>query len=66
MLEVMQIGKSLLSNTLENEVKMKRKYSTLGALVLASALIIIGIVMGQNESVLLKAIKICLECVGIG
>lgn len=45
---------------------MKRKYGTLGALVLASALIIIGIMTGQNESVLMKAIKICLECVGIG
>lgn len=30
------------------------------------ALIIVGIRFGQNQDVMQKAIRICLECVGIG
>ena len=44
----------------------KRSYLTIGLLVIALALIVLGIALGQPESVLNKAIKICLECVGIG
>ncbi len=35
-------------------------------LALAAALIVFGILNGQFQSVLAKAIRICLECVGIG
>lgn len=34
--------------------------------VLALALMGIGIAMGQHGQVLAKAIRICMECVGIG
>lgn len=37
-----------------------------GLLVVALALIVIGAVNKQAEDVLTKAIKICLECIGIG
>lgn len=37
-----------------------------GVLLLAIALIVIGVINKQAESVLVKATMICLECVGIG
>ena len=35
-------------------------------LALSAAFITVGIIGGEAESVLLKAVKICLECIGIG
>lgn len=44
---------------------MRRKIMTL--LLTASVIMIIaGVIMGQNQNVMSKAIRICLECVGIG
>ena len=45
---------------------MKKKYRTLIALFASVTLIIVGLLQGQNSSVLAKAVKICLECIGIG
>ena len=45
---------------------MKRKYQTMTALILSAALIIIGVMEGQNRQVFVKAVNICLECVGLG
>ena len=45
---------------------MKRTITTAVLLVLAIALIIIGICDSQFGPVLAKASKVCLECVGIG
>lgn len=45
---------------------MEKKYGTLIALAISIALIITGLLKGQNTSVLTKAINICLECIGIG
>ena len=35
-------------------------------LVLAAAFITYGIIAGEPEAVLRKAVQICLECIGIG
>ena len=44
---------------------MRRKIMIL--LLTASVIMIVtGVVMGQNQNVMSKAIRICLECVGIG
>jgi len=45
---------------------LKSKIFTSIILVSAVALIIIGVTKGQAIDVLNKAIRICLECVGIG
>lgn len=45
---------------------MKRKIGTLIALLTSIAMIIIGLMQGQAASVLAKAARICLECIGIG
>lgn len=45
---------------------MKRKYQTMAALILSAALISIGVMEGQNRQVFVKAVNICLECVGLG
>lgn len=45
---------------------MKKNLPTLCALAAALVLILAGILQGQQQEVLQKAVRICLECVGIG
>lgn len=45
---------------------MKRKYQTMAVLILSVVFIMIGVMEGQNRQVFVKAINICLECVGLG
>ena len=45
---------------------MKYRIMTIIALILSITFIIIGIIEQQNTQVFIKAIKICLECIGIG
>ena len=44
-----------------------KKWLLPGCLLLAGAvMIVLGIVRGEHQIVLDKAIRICLECIGIG
>lgn len=47
---------------------MNKSRNTAGWIVLAAGIVLIavGCILGQPDSVLAKAIRICLECVGIG
>lgn len=45
---------------------MKKKYKTLVAILLSLVLLFVGMIQGQQEQVFRKAVKICLECVGLG
>ncbi len=47
---------------------MRKKQGSLKvyAFVAAAGLVIIGLLKGQNVSVWEKAVRICLECIGIG
>ena len=47
---------------------MDKRRNTAGWIVLTAGIILIaaGCILGQPDSVLAKAIRICLECVGIG
>lgn len=45
---------------------MKKRIGTIAILVIAIAFIAIGIYQNQQHDVFSKAIRICLECVGIG
>lgn len=45
---------------------MKKKVIAVCLIVASVVLIAVGIVLKQNSSVLSKAVRICLECVGIG
>lgn len=45
---------------------MKRNLPACLVLIAAAALILAGIQQGQPSQVLTKAIRVCLECVGIG
>lgn len=38
----------------------------LACIALGTALVCVGVMRGEVETVLSKAIKLCLECVGIG
>ena len=45
---------------------MKRKTLTALLLGLGAALTGLGLALGQHGEVMAKAVRICLECVGIG
>lgn len=45
---------------------MKEKISTILCFAVAASFIVIGLMQNQHIKVLNKAIKICMECVGIG
>lgn len=45
---------------------MKRYLPAVCLIVLAAGLIAVGIIMQQPESILHKAVRICMECVGLG
>ena len=45
---------------------MKHKIIAIGLLILSISLIVLGIFNGEAESVIEKATKICMECIGIG
>lgn len=45
---------------------MKQRGKTIIAFMLSAVFIIIGIIKEQNHQVFMKAIKICLECIGLG
>ena len=42
------------------------RWALSGVLLLAAALVVTGVVLEQPQDVLAKAIRICLECIGIG
>lgn len=45
---------------------MKKRDKAACCFLISAILIAIGIQNGQNEQVFTKAIKICLECIGLG
>lgn len=47
-------------------MRKERGVLTAYAVVTAAGLVIIGLLKGQNVSVWEKAVRICLECIGIG
>ncbi len=53
---------------MERTAEMNKSRNTAGWIVLAAGIVLIavGCILGQPDSVLVKAIRICLECVGIG
>ena len=44
----------------------KLQFVRWGLLVLSVVFIFVGIFLGENETVMKKAINICLECIGVG
>lgn len=48
-----------------NTLKLKNLAALL-LVLLGAAFIVLGVARGENETVLTKAINICLECIGIG
>lgn len=44
----------------------KRNYIGIGVLALAVCFIVIGVTRGEALTVFVRAINICLECIGLG
>lgn len=45
---------------------MKRNLPALLTLAAAAVLVAVGLARGENAQVLSRAIRVCMECVGIG
>ncbi len=45
---------------------MKKTVIRVTLILSAAALIIMGIATGESDTVLSKAVRICMECIGIG
>lgn len=45
---------------------VKKNWKALALLVLAAAFLAIGAARGEDETVLRKAVNICMECIGLG
>ena len=45
---------------------MKRYITAIILIILSAGLIAAGIIMHQPESILHKAVRICMECIGLG
>ncbi len=45
---------------------MKKRGFTILTLILAAALVAVGVTEGQAKEVLMKAVRVCLECIGVG
>lgn len=45
---------------------MKKGIVLFTLIALSAALIVIGCIKGQPDSVMAKAVTVCLECIGIG
>lgn len=45
---------------------MKKRGFALLALLLAAALMVVGVTEGQAKEVMMKAVRVCLECIGVG
>ena len=46
--------------------ELKKNMAGLLVLILGIALVVLGVFRTEQETVLTKAINICLECIGIG
>lgn len=44
----------------------KRNLAAGAVLLLGAVFVVLGVLRGENQTVLTKAINICLECIGIG
>lgn len=44
----------------------KRNVITIAVLVASIALVAVGVALGEPDTVLGKAINVCMECIGIG
>jgi hypothetical protein len=43
-----------------------RPYAAVGVFLLGAVLLTVGVMRGEMDIVLQKAVRICLECIGLG
>ena len=47
-------------------MKLKKQIIPLCLLLLGAVMIVLGILRDEHQTILEKAVRICLECIGIG
>jgi len=47
-------------------LRLSKKWPARLAIAIGGAMLLVGITLGQPGAVMAKAIRVCLECIGIG
>ena len=63
---IFETGSAIMIKNRKAGIGMKRNLMRIGGLTAGAVLIVLGIVRGEPAEIWEKAVRVCLECIGIG